>query len=212
MQNFRNLSFCEIIDCKDTLIGVDFTECVNLHSIGQYAFYKCSKLCDIDLTSCVHLNSIGNSAFSTCTKLEQVLLPNFTMTELSNYLFSYCFSLSQIIIPSNIRYLRFGSFISCSNLQKITFLDDSCLENVELHCRKILNQLVDLHLEMFRHFEEFIFTMKINISKAKMVYCTQQMMDWHSFLINISIIRQKHSQYRKELNLLNENLLCIYQL
>ena len=88
---------------------VDFEEGSELTYIGSYAFYKRSKLKSINFENAKNLTIIYKCAFSECT------------------------SLISITFPSSLQELRgWGAFISCSNLQNVTFLEDSELQFIDI--------------------------------------------------------------------------------
>ncbi|MDE6479984.1 MAG: leucine-rich repeat protein, partial [Muribaculaceae bacterium] len=82
------------------IANLNFDNCVNLESIGTYAFAGADngwgvKILDLDLSSCLNLRSIFSGAFS------------------------YCENLKSVILPSNIRNLEKKAFASNTNLKYV---------------------------------------------------------------------------------------------
>lgn len=81
----------------------------NLTKIGEYAFYRCSKLALTKLPSGV--TSIGAGAFSYCTKLKLTEIPA-SVTSIGSQSFMRCDSMKEITFkgkPNTINSLAFQS-------------------------------------------------------------------------------------------------------
>ena len=105
-------------------------------SIGDYAFYGCTKIALTSLPSGV--TSIGDSAFSKCTNLALTSLPSGVtsignhafnncinlaltslpsgLTSIENYAFCYCEKIALTSLPSGVTSIGHGAFNSCTNL------------------------------------------------------------------------------------------------
>ena len=127
----------EVIDsiagASKLVIGDDVT------SIGDEAFWGCSKLIDIIVPD--NVTSIGSSAFNFCgdlitvkignnvtsignnafanTNLESIILPG-TVADLGTNIFEGCSNLTSVTLPEGIKYIPISLFLSCSNLKSIT--------------------------------------------------------------------------------------------
>lgn len=126
------------------LTSIDFSECPDLTTIGNYAFYYCSALTSISIPDGV--TSIGNQAFIGCSKLTQVSLPS-SVTSVGTHAFGYCSALTyaylnnvvtigdsafyncsaltSIDIPATTTKIGKSTFKNCSKLKSVTFRDES---------------------------------------------------------------------------------------
>lgn len=85
-------------------------------SIGDYAFYGCSKLTSFAFP--YFIKSIGNYAFSKCGNLKNITIPN-TITHIGIAAFSES-GLTSVVMPNSISYISVNTFMSCSNLKTVT--------------------------------------------------------------------------------------------
>ena len=106
-------------------------------SIGDAAFYNCSKL-----TSVVILNgvtSIGGTAFAMCSSLTSIVIPS-SITSINSYAFSICSSLTSITFNKTMsevssmsnKYwgISTGAQISCTDgIITITGFSSGTMEN-----------------------------------------------------------------------------------
>ena len=86
-------------------------------SIGNYAFYYCSKLTSVTIPNSV--TSIRNSAFFGCSSLTSITIPN-SVTSIEESAFSGCSGLTSITIPNSVEYIGSYAFYYCSKLTSIT--------------------------------------------------------------------------------------------
>ena len=105
---------CEVSDCSYNLSTVVIPSTVvnngttyTVTSIGDEAFYGCSKLTAVEIPSSV--TSIGNYAFYGCSGLTSVEIPN-SVTSIGNYAFRGCFNLSQLVIENGQEALTIHSY------------------------------------------------------------------------------------------------------
>ena len=78
----------------------------------------------IDLSICLDLTTIGDYAFSNCRSLQEIKLPSSSSTKLitiGKYAFESMVSLLSIFIPSSLQTIGEGAFRNCSEITNITF-------------------------------------------------------------------------------------------
>lgn len=78
----------------DSNIGGNLTIPDSIERIGDYAFYKCSRLRSVEIPSSVK--------------------------EIGNYAFYYCINLTEINIPSSVNSIEGRAFQGCTNLESVT--------------------------------------------------------------------------------------------
>ena len=154
----ENISAIEI---PNTIGGYPVT------SIGDNAFYGCSKLTSITIpdsvksigyytfTGCTGLKTAGpigcgydyefgwtdkipDHAFSSCKALTSITIPD-SVTEIGDNAFSFCLGLTGIIIPDNVISIGDWAFYCCSGLMGITIPDNvtSIGDNAFYGCSKL---------------------------------------------------------------------------
>ncbi|WP_375605527.1 leucine-rich repeat protein [Flavobacterium davisii] len=109
-------------------------------SIGDYAFYNCSRLISINIPNLVtnigafalgncnaitsitipnSVTSIGRGAFGGCENLTSVNIPN-SITSISGSVFTGCQKLTSVTIPNSIKSIGDNAFSNCTKLTSIT--------------------------------------------------------------------------------------------
>lgn len=83
-----------------------------LTEIGDYTFYKCTKLKSFTCPKSV--TKIGRIAFSECSALETVKLPE-GITSIGDRAFEYCSSLVNLNIPKGVKTIGTRAFLRCSS-------------------------------------------------------------------------------------------------
>ena len=83
-------------------------------TIGDYAFYNCSRLNSINIPNSV--NTIGDYAFQKCRGLTSISLGNSVST-IGNYAFYDCSGLTgELNIPNSVTSIGYSAFYNCSGL------------------------------------------------------------------------------------------------
>lgn len=87
-----------IVGCEDSVIPSDGS----VTSIGDYAFYNCSRLTSITISD--NVTSIGSAAFWGCSELTNIIIGK-GLTSIDSSAFTYCDTLASINVSSdNIKY------------------------------------------------------------------------------------------------------------
>jgi hypothetical protein len=86
-------------------------------SIGDYAFFVCGGLTSVTIPSGVA--SIGERAFAYCVGLTNVTIPS-SVTSIGGYAFWVCGRLSSITIPNGVTSIAYGAFYECGGLTNVT--------------------------------------------------------------------------------------------
>ena len=86
-------------------------------SIGDYAFFYCSRLTEITIPEGVA--SIGDRAFVFCASLTQITIPE-SVASIGDYAFSECTRLTEVAIPEGVTSIGDSAFESCHSLKEIT--------------------------------------------------------------------------------------------
>ena len=89
-------------------------------SIGNSAFYYCSKLSGVTIPESV--TRIGQDAFMGCGNLTDITIPD-GVTSIEDGTFSGCRSLTGVIIPEGVVSIGYSSFQGCENLSSVTIPD-----------------------------------------------------------------------------------------
>ena len=87
-----------------------------LESIGEMAFWYCTKLESIIIPSSVQ--SLGGNMFQGCTSLKHVILEE-GVPYISGCMFYQCSSLQEIMIPDSVTIVKGSAFYNCSSLRTV---------------------------------------------------------------------------------------------
>ena len=97
---------------------VTFEENSECRSIGESAFYACSRLTGIAIPS--RVTDIGNSALARCAALTTVVLPD-GVTAIGDLTFEGCTGLTEITIPENVTVIGSSAVSRCASLTDIYY-------------------------------------------------------------------------------------------
>ncbi|MDR1562755.1 MAG: leucine-rich repeat protein, partial [Dysgonamonadaceae bacterium] len=91
-------------------------------SIGYRAFYYCSELTSVTISNSV--TSIGEQAFYDCSKLTSVTIGN-SVTSIGDWAFRGCSELTSVTIPSSVTSISGNPFYDCIALTAIDVSEDN---------------------------------------------------------------------------------------
>ena len=86
-------------------------------SVGDYAFFQCTKLESVSLPDSVDL--IGAHAFEKCTNLSLINIPS-QVESIQEYAFAECKALTSFTIPDGVTTIDTCTFYKCTGLKSIT--------------------------------------------------------------------------------------------
>ena len=86
-------------------------------SIGQCAFYQCSKLSSVTIGNGVKF--IESYAFADCNNLTSVTIGD-SVTSIGNSAFYECRNLTSVTIPNNVTTIGASAFMYCDDLTSVT--------------------------------------------------------------------------------------------
>ncbi len=111
--------------------------------IGEYAFRWCESLQTIIIPASVE--TIGNEAFYYCSKLSKLTFEEGSRCEIiSDSAFSQCRELVEITIPKSVKIISNYAFQSCKKLEKLSFADGSALESIGVQAFMSCQSLVSV--------------------------------------------------------------------
>ena len=102
----------------DDIVGVEIAS--GCTSIGEGAFYSCSKIESVTMSSTV--KTIGKNAFYRCSRLSSINLSS-ALTTIGESAFYYCYALSEITIPDKVTVIDETAFMGCSSLISVVIPD-----------------------------------------------------------------------------------------
>ena len=118
-------------ECQ-TLLSVDFSECIHLQRIGDRAFAMCRDLRHVSLSNCTSLSLLSTSAFRGCDKLVLHVprhvqyfprcFSNLKLVALQNYSDSAT-DMQTLLLPSSERSQRVSTLLRRENVNVI-YADD----------------------------------------------------------------------------------------
>jgi uncharacterized repeat protein (TIGR02543 family) len=114
-----NKNLTALIQCPGGLSGA-YTIPDSVTSIGNWAFYDCTKLASVTIPDSV--TNIGNYAFSSCSSLTSVDIPD-SVTSIGNSAFGNCYRLTAVNIPDSVTAIGYLAFYNCTKITSVTIPD-----------------------------------------------------------------------------------------
>lgn len=146
---FAAISKVNIPDGTTSIGDYAFYNCTRLSSItipdsvtgiGDFAFEGCTSLASITIP--VSVTSIGYKAFYDCSSLESITIPN-SVTRIGDFAFKGCTSLKSIIIPDSMTRIGASAFEGCTSLSSITIPDS--VTSIGNYALSNTNKLADIY-------------------------------------------------------------------
>lgn len=118
-------------------------------SIGDYAFFGCTKLTNVFIPDSV--TRIGENAFGLCKSLTNITIPD-SVTSIEYFAFAGCSSLTSIVIPDGVTNIDGAAFQLCTNLTSVTIPDSviSIGESAFFGCSNLKTVYYDGSKEQWR--------------------------------------------------------------
>lgn len=123
-----------------------------VETIGDDAFYYCTKLTSITLPNSLKL--IGDSAFTQCTKLGNITIPN-SVISIGNCAFSGCESFTSVTTGNSVVTIGDYAFASCKNLTSFVISNSvTTIGHLFVYdCKKLASITVDGNNKYFSNDE-----------------------------------------------------------
>ena len=121
------------------LVSVEIPDTVT--SIGTYAFGSCDSLVTLEIPDSI--TSIANHAFSGSKSLESLVIPD-SVTAIGEDAFSHCTSLTNIKLPANITAISKQMFRECNSLTSIDLPDS--ITRIDVHAFAYCTSLTNLDI------------------------------------------------------------------
>ncbi len=104
-----------LITIPNAIVSVSIPNSVT--SIGDEAFYGCSRLTSVSIPNSV--TSIGYGAFGFCSCLTSITIPN-SVTYIGGSAFCNCSGLKSVTIPNSVTFIGGDAFYRCTSLTSVT--------------------------------------------------------------------------------------------
>lgn len=102
---------------------------LKLKTIGDSAFYKCTKLPYVSFPSC--LTTIGDFAFENCSSIASVNLAATNISYVGKHAFKQCTNLETVYWSSKITEVKESTFYGCTKLNKVDKFENGIVKTIE---------------------------------------------------------------------------------
>lgn len=113
-----NADMTELLFCPQAKEGAVVLP-ATLKKISSYAFDSCRGVTSVDFTACVALEEIGEYAFRWCDKLTSITLPD-SVTKIEKFAFAQCQGVTDIRLPASITDFDKDIIDGCLSLTNLT--------------------------------------------------------------------------------------------
>lgn len=188
-----------------SLQNVNFMYSPTISVLGDFTFFKCSKLQVITLPSSIE--ALGKGCFSGCSSLVDIYLQNTKINNIPESCFSDCKSLTTIILNDDCDTIEKNAFGNCEKLYNITFGSQlkRIHENAFIGCTKLIdpdNNDISILMNNDKRIRNNIVVDAPNLDiikdKNKWIYKTEYLLV-NNDLTNPSYISDNHRKYINEI-------------
>lgn len=122
-----------------------------LTSVGDLAFYQCTKLETVSLPSSVQ--SVGNYAFMDCSGMK-VLNLGSGLTSVGDSAFANCYELRSLSLPSSLNYIGMKAFYRCESITSVVIPAGVTHIGVSAfgYCKKLVSATVNASISEIPEF------------------------------------------------------------
>ncbi len=154
----------------------------SVKSIGERAFYGCSRLAEVKFSENSRLETIDRYAFGLCRNLKKIEIPN-KVESVGEGAFYFCYNLPDIVLGYSVKQVGSKAFSGCSNLKKIRIVNNKCdifddnetiysAVKIEGFKKSTAKAYADKYLRSFKTIKDIknIEDLKIKLSYTSVIY------------------------------------------